>query len=453
MSVIRIKRRAAGGAVGAPASLENAELAFNEQDSTLYYGVGTGGVGGSATSIITIGGPGAFARLNGSTFTGKVIHSAGTTSIAGGLMLTSGPLKTSPVVGDSGSVEYDGTLTYVINSAGVRKTLAYTDNIPANATNISGGSAGTLLYQTAVNTTAFVAAGLNTQVLIGGVTPSWTNISGLSVATAVNSTQLGGSAAANYALLASPTFTGTVTVPTASFGDNSTAAASTAFVQTAVTNAVQGLDPKASVKAASTANIATLSGPQTIDGVALVAGDRVLVKNQSTPATNGIYVVAAGAWTRSLDMDNWAEVPGAYVFVEEGTTNKDSGFVCSSDVTGTLNTTAITWITFAGAGSVAAGNGISVTGTTVSAVGTANRISISTGIDIASTYVGQTSITTLGTIATGTWNATTIGVTKGGTGLSAAITGLLLGNGTSYAAAVAGTDFLAPSSTIDGGTF
>lgn len=66
---------------------------------------------------------------------------------------------------------------------------------------------------------------------------------------------------------------------------------------------VQGLDPKQSVKAASTANIASLSGTKTIDGVALVAGDRVLVKDQSTASQNGVYVVAASAWARAADMD------------------------------------------------------------------------------------------------------------------------------------------------------
>lgn len=59
-NTLRIKRRAAGGAAGAPASLQNAELAFNEQDNTLYYGYGTGGTGGTATQVIAIGGPGAF---------------------------------------------------------------------------------------------------------------------------------------------------------------------------------------------------------------------------------------------------------------------------------------------------------------------------------------------------------------------------------------------------------
>jgi phage-related tail fiber protein len=65
---------------------------------------------------------------------------------------------------------------------------------------------------------------------------------------------------------------------------------------------VQGLDPKASVKAASTANIASLSGTMTIDGVALVAGDRVLVKDQTTALANGVYIVAAGAWARAIDL-------------------------------------------------------------------------------------------------------------------------------------------------------
>ena len=64
------------------------------------------------------------------------------------------------------------------------------------------------------------------------------------------------------------------------------------------------------MKAASTANL-TLSGTQTVDGIALVAGDRILAKDQTTTSANGIYVVAAGAWARALDQDSWAEVPSA----------------------------------------------------------------------------------------------------------------------------------------------
>lgn len=152
-----------------------------------------------------------------------------------------------------------------------------------------------------------------------------------------------------FALLASPTFTGTPAAPTASAGTNTTQIATTAFVKTAVDNAVQGLDPKQSVKAASTANL-TLSGEKTVDGVSLVAGDRILVKDQTTPEGNGIYVVSAASWTRALDMDSWDEVPGAFVFVEQGTAGGDAGYVCTADSGGTLGTTAITWVKFTSIG-------------------------------------------------------------------------------------------------------
>lgn len=117
----------------------------------------------------------------------------------------------------------------------------------------------------------------------------------------------------------------------------------------------QGLDVKPSVRAATTANI-TRSAPQTIDGVSVIAGERVLVKDQTAPEENGIFVVAAGAWTRATDMDTWAEVPGAFTFVEEGTANADTGWVSTANTGGTLNTTAITWAQFSTAGTVTASN-------------------------------------------------------------------------------------------------
>ena len=190
-----------------------------------------------------------------------------------------------------------------------------------------------------------------------------------------------------------------------------------------VDNVAQGLDVKASCLVATTANI-TLSATQTVDGVALSVGDRVLVKNQSSAAQNGIYVVSAGAWSRSTDADTWAELVSAFTFVEKGTTQADSGWVCTVDAGGTLGTTAVTFAQFSGAGTYLAGNGLSLTGNTFAAVGTSNRITVDpSGIDIASTYVGQTSITTLGTVATGTWDATTIGTSKGGTGLTSFTSG------------------------------
>jgi hypothetical protein len=190
-----------------------------------------------------------------------------------------------------------------------------------------------------------------------------------------------------------------------------------------------GLDVKGSVKAATTANIATLAGgaPNTLDGVTLAANDRVLVKDQTTQNQNGIYTVATlgtganGTWTRVLDMDVWGEVPGAFVFVEQGTVNADTGWVCTADQGGTLGTTSITWSQFAGAGEYIGGAGIIKTGNVFDVIGTTNRITVAAdSVDIAATYVGQASITTLGTITTGTWTGTTIAVANGGTGQTTA---------------------------------
>lgn len=181
---------------------------------------------------------------------------------------------------------------------------------------------------------------------------------------------------------------------------------------------VQGIDAKASVKAATTANI-TLSGTQTIDGIALSVGDRVLVKDQSTTSENGVYVVAAGAWARSSDADSWAELPALYTWVEQGTANGDSGWLCTVDAGGTLGSTAVTFTQFSGAGSITAGDGLTKTGSTINVVGTSNRITVSAdAVDIASTYAGQSTITILGTVTTGTWNANVIPANYGGTGVA-----------------------------------
>ena len=180
-----------------------------------------------------------------------------------------------------------------------------------------------------------------------------------------------------------------------------------------------GLDVKASVRAATTASI-TLSGEQTIDGVSVVAGDRVLVKDQTAGENNGIYVASASSWTRSSDADSNAEVtPNLFTFVEEGTANADSGWTLSNNGSITLGTTELTFSQFSGAGQITAGDGLTKTGNTINAVGTAGRVSVSAdAIDIDSNYVGQNTITTVGTITTGTWEGTDVGVAHGGTGAS-----------------------------------
>ncbi len=127
----------------------------------------------------------------------------------------------------------------------------------------------------------------------------------------------------------------------------------------------QALDIKESAHVATTANI-TLSGTQTIDGIAVVAGDRVLVKNQTAGADNGIYVAAAGAWSRAADANTTSEVtPGMFVFVEEGTVSGDNGFVLTTDAPITLDTTSLTFTQFSGAGQIVAGDALSKSGNTI----------------------------------------------------------------------------------------
>ena len=128
-----------------------------------------------------------------------------------------------------------------------------------------------------------------------------------------------------------------------------------------VDNLSAGLSWKDSVRAGTTANI-TRSAPQTIDGVAVIAGDRVLVKNQTAPAENGIYLVAAGAWTRALDADAADELLGAAVFVSEGTTLADTAWVMSTNAPITVNTTNLSFVQFGAADIYTAGAGLTQTG-------------------------------------------------------------------------------------------
>jgi len=219
-----------------------------------------------------------------------------------------------------------------------------------------------------------------------------------------------------------------------------------------------GLDPKESVRVASTTNIDVSSGlvdSAVIDGVTVSTGDRVLLKDQTDASENGVYIVAAsGAASRATDFDEPQEVTsGVFFFVEEGNSGDNRGFVLTSDGgQQSVGTDDLNFVQFSGAGQITAGDGLDKSGDTLSVntangievsndnvqlasgvagdgitytsgtldvVGTADRISVSAdSIDIASTYAGQTSIDTLGTVTTGTWEADIISPTYGGTGIN-----------------------------------
>ena len=215
------------------------------------------------------------------------------------------------------------------------------------------------------------------------------------------------------------------------FTANTSTLALKSYVDEQVQASAQGLDVKASVRVATTANI-NLASVTTIDGVTLADGDRVLVKDQTDGTENGIYVHESGALTRAADADSDSEVTaGLFTFVSEGSTLADTGWVVTTNDSITVGTTAIAFTQFSGAGQYSAGDGLTLSGTTFAVGGTTDRITVNAdSIDISTSYVGQSSITTVGTISTGTWNGSTVGVPYGGTGATS-LTGYITGNGTS----------------------
>lgn len=185
----------------------------------------------------------------------------------------------------------------------------------------------------------------------------------------------------------------------------------------------QGLDPKTSVKAATTGNV-VLNGPLNVDGISLIAGDRVLVKNQTLPEENGVYVVQSGAWTRSTDTDTWDELTSAYVFVEEGTVNANSGWLCDVDAGGTLGTTAVSWAQFSQAGSVT-GSNVGSGSVNVFKQKTGSALEFRTLDDTSSVSVTQTGdVITFDVLPSGVdinqLSGTPLTVAKGGTGSATA---------------------------------
>lgn len=363
-NIIRIKRRTTGNA-GAPASLANAELAYNEVDDILYYGKGTGGAGGTASTIPAIAGPGAYATLTTTqTISGDKSFTGTVTAVTQATSDNSTKLATTAFVKSLGFTTGNDTITLTGDVTG-----SGTNSITTTLAN-SGVTAGTYTKVT-VDVKGRVT---------NGTTLSATDIPTLTASkisdfdTQVRTSRLDQMAAPTAAVSFNSQRITNLATPTAD-----TDAANKAYVDAAR----QGLDVKDSVRVATTANI-TLSGTQTIDGIAVVAGDRVLVKNQTTGSANGIYVVATGAWTRSTDANTNAKVTaGMFTFVEQGTTNADSGWVLSTPNPITLGTTALTFTQFSGAGQITAGAGLTKTGNTLD-------VGAGTGIAVAADSVGLT---------------------------------------------------------------
>lgn len=424
-NIFKLKRRVSGGA-GAPSTLASGELAYNMSDGKIYVGFGDDG-GGNATSVKTISQDNFISNIPTGGTTGQALvknsNTAGDVTWGNVASYTAG----SGLTLNAGSFAIDSSLVALLASPALTGT--------PTAPTATGGT-----NTTQIATTAFVTSAVSTKL--------------------DSST-----ASSTYAPLASPTFTGTPLLTTSpNQGDNSTKIASTAYVDIAVSNAKQSMYWKPTVRAVALSNI-TLSGTQTIDTVSIVAGDRVLAIGQTAPAQNGIWIAAAGAWTRATDMDVWSEVAGATVMVEAGT-YEGHGFTCTNDLNqvGTLGTTAITFIEFTGATNLIAGNGISKSGNTVSAVVTGSGITLGAGgIALSGTALSLAGITGAadqGVYFTSANTLTTYSLTSFGRSLvgaanaTAANTTLGLGSMALQAASsVAITGGTINGITLDGGTF
>lgn len=329
---------------------------------------------GSSTTITAVN-PNALTigtGLSGTSYDGS---SAVTVAIDSTVATTSGSQTltnktlTSPLINGNGVVfegatadEYETTLTVTDPTADRTITLP---NV--SGTVITTGDSGTVTNAMLANSSITINS---TPVSLGGsisITAGVSSVSGTSSQIAVSST----TGDITLSLPSAVVFPGSVTLNADPV--NALDAATKQYVDAVA----EGLHVHASVRVATTANVDLSNGLEAgdvIDGVTLVAGDRVLVKNQSTTSQNGIYVaVTSGAASRAADYNTAAEIDaGDFFFVSEGTAYNNTGWVQVDTVT-TLGTDPIVFEQFSGAGTFVAGNGLTLTG---------NSFSINTGVTV-----------------------------------------------------------------------
>lgn len=174
-------------------------------------------------------------------------------------------------------------------------------------------------------------------------------------------------------------------------------AATKNYVDTQMQQSAAGIDSKPSVRALAAANVA-LTGTQTVDGISLGVGDRILLTAQTTTTQNGVYVVASGAWSRAADADATGEItPGAFWFVEEGTTYGKTQWRCNNTGAITIGSTAITIVQFGAASTYTGSTGITLVGSDfrINLAGSSG-LSTASGLAIDTTVVARKFSATIG---------------------------------------------------------
>jgi hypothetical protein len=414
--------------------------------------------GSLTNSSVTIGSTSVSLGATVTTFAG--LTSVTSTTFVGALTGNASTATTLQTARAINGVNFDGSAAITVTAAAGTLTGATLNSSVTGSSLTSLGTIATGVWNGTTIATGYGGTGLTTFNANGAVYASSSSVlttGTLPIASGGTGTTNGSitgtgaltftAAAGNNNVNLVPTGSGIVDVGGKRVGNAADPTQSTDLATKAYVDGLSnGLDVKASVVAASTTALtvtysngtggvgATLTnaGTQaaiTLDGIALSSGDRVLIKDQASGLQNGVYTVTTVGtistnWvlTRATDFDNSPSTevgPGVFFFVEQGNTQADNGYVISTDTAITIGTTAIVFSQFSGAGQITAGAGLTKSGNTIDVVGTSNRITVNTdSIDIASTYVGQSSITTLGTIGTGVWNGSVIGATYGGTGVN-----------------------------------
>ena len=413
------------------------------------------------------------AMLAGSIANGKLANStisidadSGTTNavdLGDTLQVTGGEGIDTSVSGDTLTIAGEDAST---SNKGVASFASADFSVSSGAVSIkSGGVSNSQLANSSVTIGSDAVALGSSRTDINGLTSL--DVDNITVdGNTISTTNTNGN------LILDPNGTGVINVSSARITSLGTPTQTTdAATKAYVDSQLQGLDVKNSVRVATTTN-GTLStafaNGQTVDGVTLATGDRILLKNQSTGSQNGIYTVnASGAPTRATDFDADSEVTGGtFFFVEEGTTNGDNGFVMTNDGTVTVGTTALVFTQFSGAGQVIAGAALTKSGNT-----------LNVGVDDSSIEVNSDALRVKASGITNAMLAGSIDLTakvtgalpvgNGGTGLSSIAKGsVLVANSANTLSALDGggsndgiltytasSDTIAFATAVDGGTF